>query len=43
MSWLVEPHYACDAFGAKWEEILVIEDGRARWLEDDPPHVRKWG
>ena len=40
--WLVEPHFACDEFGAKWEEILVIEDGHARWLEDDPPHVRRW-
>jgi hypothetical protein len=40
--WLVEPHFANDRFGAKWEEILIIEDGRARWLEDDPPHVRKW-
>jgi hypothetical protein len=40
--WLVEPHFACEAFGAKWEEILVIEDGRARWLEDEPPHVRRW-
>ncbi len=28
--------------GAKWEEILVIEDGKARWLDDEPPHVRQW-
>ncbi len=40
--WLVEPHFANDEFGAKWEEILVIEKGRARWLQDDPPHVQKW-
>jgi hypothetical protein len=40
--WLVEPHFAADDFGAKWEEILVIEGGRARWLEDEPPHVRAW-
>lgn len=40
--WLVEPHFAGGGFGAKWEEILVIEKGRAHWLEDDPPHVRKW-
>ena len=39
--WMVEPHFAADGFGAKWEEILVIEDGRARWLEDAPPHVRE--
>ena len=40
--WLVEPHAANGAVGAKWEEILVIEDGKARWLDDDVPHVRQW-
>jgi hypothetical protein len=40
--WLVEPHFSCAEFGAKWEEILVIEEGRAHWLENDPPHVRRW-
>ncbi|MGB5324480.1 MAG: M24 family metallopeptidase [Pseudomonadales bacterium] len=40
--WLVEPHAGDGITGAKWEEILVIERGRARWLDDDPPHVRQW-
>ena len=40
--WLVEPHVGCNAVGAKWEEILVIEGGRASWLDDEPPHVRQW-
>jgi hypothetical protein len=40
--WLVEPHAGSDVVGAKWEEILVIENGRARWLDDSPPHVRQW-
>lgn len=40
--WLVEPHFASAGFGAKWEEILIIEQGEARWLEDDPPHLREW-
>lgn len=40
--WLVEPHFSGADFGAKWEEILVIEKGRARWLETEPPHVRGW-
>jgi len=40
--WLVEPHFSCKEFGAKWEEILVIKNGRAEWLEDEPPHVRTW-
>jgi len=40
--WLVEPHAGLGPVGAKWEEILVIEDGSARWLDDEPPHVRQW-
>lgn len=40
--WLVEPHAGKGAVGAKWEEILVIEKGKARWLDDRPPHVRQW-
>ena len=40
--WLVEPHAGKGPTGAKWEEILVIEKGKARWLDDDPPHVRQW-
>jgi hypothetical protein len=41
--WLVEPHAGGDGVGAKWEELLVIENGRARWLDDTPPHVWQWG
>lgn len=40
--WLVEPHAGRGPVGAKWEEILVIENGEARWLDDSPPHVRQW-
>lgn len=40
--WLVEPHAGAEEGGAKWEEILVIERGQARWLDDRPPHVRQW-
>jgi hypothetical protein len=39
--WLVEPHAGFNNVGAKWEEILVIEDGQARWLEEEPPHVKQ--
>ena len=39
--WLVEPHAANGSMGAKWEEILVIDDGVAYWLESNPPHVRQ--
>jgi len=40
--WLVEPHAGANGVGAKWEEILVVENGRAHWLDDEPPHVRQW-
>lgn len=40
--WLVEPHAGRAGVGAKWEEILVIENRRARWLDECPPHVRQW-
>ena len=40
--WLVEPHAGFESVGAKWEEILVIADGQARWLDETPPHVRQW-
>ncbi|MBI3556301.1 MAG: aminopeptidase P family protein [Deltaproteobacteria bacterium] len=39
--WAVEPHLGGEGFGAKFEEILVVEDGgRAYWLDDDVPHLR---
>ncbi len=40
--WLVEPHAGDGPTGAKWEEILVIDNGKARWLDDQAPHVRQW-
>jgi hypothetical protein len=40
--WLVEPHAGFEGVGAKWEEILLITNGKASWLDDTPPHVRQW-
>jgi Xaa-Pro aminopeptidase len=40
--WLVEPHAGMGKVGAKWEEILLIENGEARWLDDSAPHIRQW-
>ena len=40
--WAVEPHLALRDLGAKFEELLVVGDGEARWLDDDLPHVRRW-
>lgn len=40
--WLVEPHAGAGDTGAKWEEILVIENGHATWLDANPPHMWQW-
>lgn len=40
--WAVEPHLGFRGVGAKWEELLVITDSDAFWLDDDVPHVRRW-
>jgi hypothetical protein len=41
--WAVEPHISLkdQSLGTKWEEILVITETDAWWLDDDVPHVRK--
>ncbi|MCM2391433.1 M24 family metallopeptidase [Streptomyces albipurpureus] len=46
--WAVEPHLGFRGTGVKFEELLVITDSRdpeqsAFWLDDDLPHVRRWG
>ena len=40
--WAVEPHLGCGPVGAKWEELLVVTETDAFWLDDDVPHVRRW-
>lgn len=40
--WAVEPHLGFRGVGAKWEELLVVTDSDAFWLDDDVPHVRRW-
>lgn len=40
--WAVEPHVGRDGVGAKFEEILVVDDGDAYYLDDDLPHHRRW-
>lgn len=38
--WALEPHVGGTGFGAKFEEILVVdEEGKASWLDDQVPHV----
>lgn len=40
--WAVEPHIGRDGVGAKFEELMVVTDDDAYWLDDDLPHVRRW-
>lgn len=40
--WAVEPHLGFKDVGAKFEELLVITENDAFWLDDDLPHVRRW-
>ena len=40
--WAVEPHLGFRGVGAKFEELLVVTDTDAYWLDDDLPHVRRW-
>lgn len=37
--WAIEPHIGGDGFGAKFEEILVIDDKGSHWLDDKVPHM----
>lgn len=40
--WAVEPHLGFRGVGAKFEELLVITEDDAYWLDDHSPHVRRW-
>lgn len=40
--WAVEPHIGKGDIGVKWEELLVVTDEGAHWLDDDLPHVNYW-
>jgi hypothetical protein len=32
--WAIEPHVRVGEFGCKFEELLVVEQDRAYWLDD---------
>jgi len=40
--WAVEPHIGFRGVGVKFEELLVVTETDAFWLDDDLPHVRRW-
>lgn len=37
--WAVEPHIGSNDFGVKFEEILVVTEDDAFWLDDELPHM----
>jgi Xaa-Pro aminopeptidase len=40
--WAIEPHLGFQGVGVKFEELLVVTETDAYWLDDDLPHVRRW-
>lgn len=40
--WAVEPHVATRGFGAKFEEILLVQGADVRYLDEDLPHTRRF-
>ena len=40
--WAIGPHIAYNGAGAAWEEMLVVTEHDAYWLDNDLPHHRKW-
>ncbi len=40
--WAMEPHVALGPLGAKFEEILVVTEHEAYYLDEDLPHHRRW-
>jgi len=40
--WAVEPHLGAGGIGAKFEELLVVDEDGVYWLDDDLPNVRRW-
>ncbi|HJQ06135.1 MAG TPA: M24 family metallopeptidase [Nocardioides sp.] len=40
--WAIEPHIGKGDVGVKFEEMLVVTEDDAYWLDDDLPHVSYW-
>jgi len=40
--WAVEPHIGRNGVGVKFEELLVVTDDDAYWLDDHLPHTVRW-
>lgn len=40
--WAVEPHIGYRGVGVKFEELLVVTEDDAYWLDDELPHVQRF-
>ncbi len=40
--WAVEPHFGRNGVGVKFEELMVITESDAYWLDNDLPHTQVW-
>ncbi len=40
--WAVEPHIGRDGVGVKFEELLVVTEDDAYWLDDNLLHTERW-
>jgi len=40
--WAVEPHIGRNGLGAKFEELLVVTEDDAYWLDDHLAHTERW-
>ena len=40
--WAVEPHIGRDGVGVKFEELLVVTEDDAYWLDDHLLHAQRW-
>jgi hypothetical protein len=38
--WAIEPHIGRNGVGARWEEMLVVTDSDAYWLDNAVSHLR---
>ena len=36
-AWAIEPHFGGKGFGCKFEEVLIVEGSKARWLSPEIP------
>ena len=39
--WAIEPHLGGKGFGAKFEEILIVDKNEIRWLDNEVPHIKE--